>query len=136
MATQVLVQDDVARRLDLLLLALVGPFEPMTFGEAALRWRAVAGHETMLVVGLAMTEAVVPARPIHELPAEVELAHGLPCRELFRPLIETEETDTDPVARFDAGVLAAQVGQQLGEPPRVLTVASLDDRPGVPRLAG
>jgi len=79
MPSQVFVENDVARRLGLLLLVLVGPFEPMAFGEPHLYGRAIALHDAMLVVGITSAKSVVPACPVHDLPAEVErLAHGLP----------------------------------------------------------
>jgi hypothetical protein len=95
-------------RLSLVLVLVVDGALPPPFGEALFDWRSVAA----LLVGPASssTESVrIATRPIYEQgPAEVgQVAHALPRRELRRPLMRPEETDPDPVADFDAGVLAA-----------------------------
>jgi hypothetical protein len=104
--SQVLVKHDVARPLELvrLGLVLVVTLTP-PLGESLLDGRTV---ETLLVgVAASFAEtARVAARSVRDRPAEVELAHALPGRELARPLVGAEETDPDPVAAFDAGVLA------------------------------
>ena len=73
MATQVQIQGAVARRLGLILVHTRKGLPP-SLGEPLFDGRAV---ETMLVgPATPLAEAAhIPACPIHDQPAEVELAH-------------------------------------------------------------
>jgi hypothetical protein len=74
-ATQVLVENDIARRLGLVLF-LLGTLTPSLF-EPLFNGRAV---EAMLVGPAASfaEPAGIATCPVHDGPAEVELAHALP----------------------------------------------------------
>jgi len=63
MATEVLVEPDVARRLVVGTYVIpYGIIQPPPYGKACFDGGLVTRHEGMIIVGLTVAEAVVPAR--------------------------------------------------------------------------